>query len=258
MPWGAHDPRDSSVASNTKERVGEILERAEARAREIRERADRSAAESRRTARHEAQGIAQEARRAAATAARARVHRIKQLQASIADRAGALLEGLDGGDLTAARLEELVEALGEAADRVLAEVEDAHDAGGSPPRQPAAHETAAPDGGAVAPRPFGAAGPGPLLGEGKPLPRARPAASRRAPFPRAEPVPGPPRIEDPLPEGAPMVRKPKRSNPRLTAVMMAIQGSSRQDVAEHLAREHDLEDSDELLDEVFGRADARA
>jgi hypothetical protein len=55
-----------------------------------------------------------------------------------------------------------------------------------------------------------------------------------------------------------MVRKPKRSNPRFTAVMMAIQGSAREDVAAHLAHEHGLEDSDELLDEVFGRADARA
>src|SRR5215210_759915 len=128
MPWGAHDPRDPSVALDTKERVGEILERAEARAREIRERAERSAAETRRTARHEAEGIAKEARRAAATAARARVHRIKQLQASIGDRAEALVEGLDGGELTAARLEELVEALGEAADRVLAEVEGAREA----------------------------------------------------------------------------------------------------------------------------------
>jgi hypothetical protein len=39
--------------------------------------------------------------------------------------------------------------------------------------------------------------------------------------------------------------------------MMAIQGSAREDVAAHLASEHGLEDSDELLDEVFGRADAR-
>src|SRR4051812_24344751 len=109
MPWGAHDPRDPSVASDTSARVGEILERAEARAREIREQAERSAAEARRTARHEAEGVAQEARRAAATAARARVHRIKQLRASIADRSGALLEGLAGGELTAKRLEELVE-----------------------------------------------------------------------------------------------------------------------------------------------------
>src|SRR4051794_30847741 len=128
MPWGAHDPRDPSVASETSERVGDVLERAEARAREVRERAERSASETRRTARHEAEGIAQEARRAAATAARARVHRIKQLQASIGDRAGSLVEGLDGGDLTAARLEELVEALGQAADRVLSAVEGAEEA----------------------------------------------------------------------------------------------------------------------------------
>jgi hypothetical protein len=254
MTWGAHDPRGPSVASDTSARVGEVLERAEARAREIRERAERSAAEARRTARHEAQGIAQEARRAAATAARARVHRIRQLQASIGDRAGAVVEGLEGGDLTAARLEELVEALGEAAERVLTEVEGARDA--PAPREPE--------------RPAADTDRGRLLGEGKPLPRARPSTAgqraERAPFPRAEPARAerpaapasrPERITDPLPEGAPMVRKPKRSNPRFTAVMMAIQGSSREDVADHLAREHGLEDSKELLDDVFGTADAR-
>lgn len=55
-----------------------------------------------------------------------------------------------------------------------------------------------------------------------------------------------------------MVRKPKRSTPRFTAVMMAIQGSGRDEVAAHLAHEHGLDDSEELLDEIFGRADARA
>jgi hypothetical protein len=39
---------------------------------------------------------------------------------------------------------------------------------------------------------------------------------------------------------------------------MAIQGSDREAVAERLARDHGLEDADELLDDVFGRADARA
>jgi vacuolar-type H+-ATPase subunit H len=251
MPWGAHDPRDPSVAKDTSTRVGDVLERAEARAREIREQAERSASETRRTARHEAEGIAKEARRAAATAARARVHRIRQLQASIGDRAEALVHGLDGGETTTARLEELVEALGAAAERVLSEVEGARDA---PERRHAAPPPAPRAGAGRSSHEIqGSNGPGPLLGEGKRLPRARPSTPRgaRAPFPRPE------RITDPLPEGAPMVRKPKRSNPRFTAVMMAIQGSGREEVAAHLAREHGVDDSDRLLDEIFGQDEAR-
>src|SRR5919199_929327 len=122
MPWGGPGQRDPGFASDTRARVGELLERAEARAREIREHADRYVRDARRTARHEAEGIAHEARAAAAAAARERARQISELRASIAARAGTLMEGLEGGELTAARLEELVAALGEAADRVLREV----------------------------------------------------------------------------------------------------------------------------------------
>src|SRR5918912_3529512 len=128
MTWRGHDPRDPGIASETTARVGDVLERAEARAREIREQAERSAAEIRRAARHQADAIEKDARRSAGVAARARVHRIEELRASIAARAGSLVEGLEGGELTAARLDELVEALGEAADRILEEL-DAVDSG---------------------------------------------------------------------------------------------------------------------------------
>src|SRR5213079_213167 len=122
MSWRGHDPRNPGVASEASARVAEVLERAEAWAREIRERAERSASETRRTALHEAEGIAAEARGAAEAAAVERVHQISELRASIAARAGSLVEGLEGGELTAARLEELVDALGEAADRILDDV----------------------------------------------------------------------------------------------------------------------------------------
>ncbi|MFL5781510.1 MAG: hypothetical protein ACJ760_09370, partial [Thermoleophilaceae bacterium] len=102
--------------------------------------------------------------------------------------------------------------------------------------------------------PAPAAGPA-SGGRSEPVRDAAEAARGAATDPPRDPRPA--RIEDPLPAGAPMVRKPKRSNPRLTAVMMAIQGSPREHVADHLAREHGLEDSEELLDEVFGRDEAR-
>ncbi|MEA2353753.1 MAG: hypothetical protein QOJ14_2167 [Thermoleophilaceae bacterium] len=236
MPWGGPDPRDQTVASDTSTRVGDVLERAEARAREIREQADRSAAEVRRTARHEAEGIAKEARRAAAAAARERVHRISELRASIAARAGSLVEGLEGGELTAARLQELVRALGQAADRVTEVVGD--------------DASARPTGEAAAQAPASAAA---SIEEAAP-----PGLFARTEGDAHEPQADEP-IADPLPDGAPIVRRPARaSSARYTAVVMAIQGSDREAVAERLARDHGLEDADELLDDVFGRADARA
>jgi hypothetical protein len=240
MPWRGHDPRDPGVASDAAARVGDILERAESRAREIRERAERSADEMRRTARHEAEGIAKEARRAAAAAARERVREISELRASIAARAGSLVEGLEGGELTAARLDELVAALGQAEERVLDEV------GGEAARRPAADERE----------------PQAEEREGAP---AGPAASAATGAPAAGPAtpsgdaPAPAPITHSLPEGAPIAKRPKRtSSARFAAVMMAIEGSGRAEVADFLAREHGLADASDLLDEVFGRADAPA
>ena len=216
---------DASIAAGTSARVGAILSRAEARAGSVREAAEQSAGETRRTARREAEQIAEDARRAAEAAARDRVTRISELRASIAARAGSLVEGLEGGELTAARLEELVEALGEAADRILEEM------------------------GAGAP----------TAGPGAPFPAREPAHARTGngrPAPREDAGPSP--IPDPIPEGAPIARRPGRSNARAAAVLMAIQGIDRDQVAERLEREHGLADSEQLLDDVFGRADAPA
>src|SRR5437763_715255 len=121
---------DPSFALGTSARVGKVLAKAEARAKAVLDASEESAAETRRTARREADQVADDARRAAEAAARARVGRISELRASIAARAGSLVEGLEGGELTAARLEERVDALGEAADRILDDV----GAGDSPTR----------------------------------------------------------------------------------------------------------------------------
>ena len=218
---------DASFATDTSARVGAILARAEARAKAVREQSEQFAAETRRAARREADQVAEDARRAAEAAARARVGRISELRASIAARAGSLVEGLEGGELTAARLEELVEALGEAADRILDDLEAGdHRRGRFEPAIPAE-------------------------------PRRDTFARSSDPSPERD-GPEPVQIADPIPEGAPIARRPGRSNARAAAVLMAIQGIDRDEVARRLAREHGLAESDELLDDVFGRADAPA
>jgi hypothetical protein len=216
---------DASFATDTSARVAAILVKAEARAKAVRAQSERSASDTRRTARREADQIGDDARRAAEAAARARVGRISELRASIAARAGSLVEGLEGGELTAARLEELVEALGEAADRILAEI-GASDSRGARAEAPARlpEETVGQSDGEADEH------------DGR------------------EPL----QIADPIPEGAPIARRPGRSTARAAAVLMAIQGIDRDEVARRLAHEHGLAESDELLDDVFGRADAPA
>lgn len=217
---------EDSVAAGTSGRVNEILLRAEARGRAIRELAERDAKGIEDGARAEAERLMDNARAAAQDAACERVHRIAELRSSIAARAGSLVEGLEGAELTRARLEELVAALGEASDAILAEAGlepgDLH-AQFAPPQPDAAVQVRI---------------PAPAEGNGSP---------------DREPHDGP------LPEGAPMVRRPKRvQEARFAAVLMAIQGQERQAVEQRLVSEYGVADCDELLNDVFGRADATA
>src|SRR5256714_3393670 len=217
MPWRGHDPRDPGVASEASARVGEVLARAEARAREIRERAGRRGGEARGTARHEAEGIAAEARRAAEAAAVERVHEISELRASIAARAASLVEGLEGGELTAARLDELVAALGEAEVRILQEVGGTVEPGQPRTREAPARPARGGDRDVIAwparpgERPA-AATAREEVAEPEPKATAPPAHEVKAPPPATErafdPSPREARqpLPDPLPPGAPTAR----------------------------------------------------
>jgi F0F1-type ATP synthase membrane subunit b/b' len=212
-----------SVAAETSARVGTVLGEAEAEANSIREAAEREARQVEDAASSEASGLAQAAHTAARAEARERAERVAELRASIAARATSLTEGLEGGELTRVRLEELVELLGEAERRILTEV---------------------------------AEGPGEVAG----------AAVAAAPAPES---PSPATTDDApaafdglLPEGAPLMRMPARSgdreaDARFAAVLIAVQGGERDEVAEHLRAEYGDDDWDGLLNEVFGRADAK-
>jgi hypothetical protein len=222
---GAQSTEDS-VAAGTSARVNEVLERAEARGRAIRELAERDAAATEDGARQEAERLMDEARQAAQDAACERVQRIAELRSSIAARAGSLVEGLEGAELTRARLEELVAALGAAADAVLAEAGlepgDAHVHAPVPQRSAEQDE------------------------------EQTESADGEAPDVRTP-------HDGPLPEGAPMVRRPKRlQEARFAAVLMAIQGQERGDVEQKLVDEYGVADCDQLLNDVFGRVDATA
>jgi hypothetical protein len=218
------EPAGDSVAAGTSERVAGILAKAEQDAADVRENAEREAEAIAEAARGEGRGVMQAAHGAAQAAARERAERLAELRASIAARSGSLTEGLEGGELTRVRLDELVTILGEVEARIMREVE---------------------------PPPPGAGSTGSV-----PAPATAPAT----------PPPPPPamqRRDGGLPDGAPMMRMPQRAgdreaDARFTAVVMAIEGGQREQIADHLRTEYGENGWDALLDELFGRVDVKA
>ena len=90
--------------------------------------------------------------------------------------------------------------------------------------------------------------------EPDPAPEPEPPAD---PEPSPDPVPGPtPLPEPPSGEPPPAAADAPNGNvdgARLVAMKMALEGSSREEVAERLAEGHALEDSGDLIDDVFAR-----
>ena len=215
---------DDSVAAGTSASVAGILAKAEQDAADVRENAEREAESIAEAARGEGRGVMQAAYGAAQAAARERAERLAELRASIAARSGSLTEGLEGGELTRVRLDELVTILGEVEARIMRAVE-------APP--PGAGST-----GSV----------------------HAPASAAATPPP---PPPAVQRHDGGLADGAPMMRMPQRAgereaDARFTAVVMAIEGGQREQIADHLRTEYGENGWDALLDELFGRVDVKA
>jgi hypothetical protein len=75
------------------------------------------------------------------------------------------------------------------------------------------------------------------------------------PRPKAQPQPPEPQVEPAEPQGgASAAPRPKSEAPRLIALNMVLDGASREQVAQYLDENFDLEDPGELLDEVWSSA----
>jgi outer membrane biosynthesis protein TonB len=88
-----------------------------------------------------------------------------------------------------------------------------------------------------------------------PVPEPTPPSPEIDPSPVTVPEPEPPSIPEPSP-GPPApaaVNGSSESAARLVAMKMALDGSSREEVAAHLSAKYELNGSDELLDSVFER-----
>ncbi|MGH2981100.1 MAG: DivIVA domain-containing protein [Solirubrobacterales bacterium] len=98
-------------------------------------------------------------------------------------------------------------------------------------------------------------GPEPVPEPAPPQPEVDPTpVTVPEPTPPREPEPEPPAIPEPQPEiPPPAANGADEQAARLVAMKMALDGSSREDVAKHLAANYELADSGELLDAVFER-----
>ena len=237
---------EDSVAAGAGARVGAILARAERDARAARAAADGDAEATLSEAREEAERLIAAAERAAADVARDRAGELARIQASIAARAQSLVEGLEGSGLTRARLEALIDALGQAAERILAE---AGGATGPVSGTAASVSDEKHDRTSDAGDPDAAATPGVAPGGQTPENTSTEGSDPSGPGDAPD-----------VPEGAPMARKPRtrRSDARFAAVLLAVQGRDRGEVEAHLREEYGLEDGDPILDEVFGSGVTRA
>jgi DivIVA domain-containing protein len=99
--------------------------------------------------------------------------------------------------------------------------------------------------------------PGPVT-----VPEPAPPTPEVDPTPVIVPEPEPPREPEPepvpLPEPTPDEPPPAAANgndagARLVAMKMALDGASREEIAEHLAESYDLADAETLLDDVLAR-----
>ena len=285
------------VAAGASARVGEILEEAEQHGRDVNAEAERAAAEIHSGAEAEVEQIVAEAREAAREAARERAEQLAALQAALTARGPAVIEGLEGAGVTRARLEAVIEALGAAAARVHEEAEAGDPASPGDSEAPAEAERAeeAGEGEAEAAAEVVDAEPdtaeaeaavvdaevveeGPVVddpvaaaedlarplaeAEPEPQPQAEDASSNGAlaeDHHGATPGNGAVAYHGPLPEGAPLARKPMRSrerDARFAALLLAVQGRPRGEVEDHLRHEYGFADCEPILDEVFGRTPA--
>lgn len=100
----------------------------------------------------------------------------------------------------------------------------------------------------------------------EPMPEPTPPTPEVDPRPAIVPEPEPPRDPEPQPD-PPSIPEPQPDQPapaaangtdeqaaRLVAMKMVLDGTSRDEVAQHLASHYELADSDELVDSVFARA----
>ncbi len=239
------------MAPEISRRVASILDAVESEAARLRDDARIEAARYSENARRRADDLVEERRR-----------RISELSDELVARSEAVVARL--GDAAPVRqgFENLVRALGDAAERLSRESEETADDFEPPPFHEGSRAPVPEPSPAYVPPPA----PPPVY---EPPPQPAPAipAQRQRPLPPPPPPswmarPEPPAHgEQPHPAGAPAATWRGPDDGRMIAIQMATAGSTRGDVRGHLNNALGIPDAEALLDEIFGAGagdDARA
>jgi len=256
---------DTAMAAEISRRVGSILDAVEREAARLREDAQAEAARYSDAARRRADDLVEQRRR-----------RIAELSDELIAKSEAVVARLDDAAPVRAGFENLVRALGDAAERLANESDETAGDFKPPPFHEAAHEPQpAPPAQRPPPVPDRQSPPSPpppAFAEQQPHPARAPsepswnpqpapavpaAAVPAAPAPAAPPTPAP---APPQPPPDLRSERPPQRNAtwrdldeaRMVAIQMASAGSTRADVRGHLNEALGIPDPERTLDEIFG------
>lgn len=254
-PRENHGPADAELggAAEISRRVGSILDAVEREAQRLREEA-----------REEARRYLQQAERHADALVAERQLRIAELSDELISRSEAVVARLDDAVPIRQGFENLVRALGDAAELLSRETEAS---GGN--YQPQAFDETAGQSLSYAATPYAPAEQAPPAPPAPPphdaySPPPEPATPRPAPAEAFPAQPHPARAPstpgwEPLEPATPSANAPPASagwrqldDVRMIAIQLAAGGSTRAAVREHLIRALGAADTDGILDEIFG------
>jgi hypothetical protein len=263
---------EESISDEISERVRSVLAAAESAAQAIRHEAEQQTQIKRRAAEAERARFLEDAKAEAEALLEERMKRISELSDSLIEGAEAVLMRIEGAQEVKRQLETMVHALADAAEKLAAESEHAHE----PPRpRPVAVED--PEPATVtelrtAPKPE----PKPVVVEVVPeedddvevvdavavvddepeaAPEPEPDAGRPSPVERLRKAATPPAENGAKDEAAPEQRGFDGDDmlaARLVALQMAVAGSERVEVEAHLRKTFALEEPGAILNDVFG------
>jgi hypothetical protein len=269
---------EESISEEISERVRSVIAAAESAATAIRHEAEQQAQIKRRASEAERQRYIEAARAEADALLKERMKRISELSDQIIEGAEAILMRMDGALEVKRQLETMVHALADTAEELAAESES-----GRPPRPRPVAVDDEPDPAVVtelrvpqAPEAAPPAEPG-----AEPVPDSEPAVTEAGavvPDEDVEVVDAVEVVDEPAPDAeqpsaVDSVRdatsdagdngEPKQPEPRafdgddmlaarLVALQMAVAGSSRVEVEEHLRVTFSMEEPGAILNDVFG------
>ena len=252
----------AAMAPEISRRVGSILDAVEREASRLRDEAQAEAARYGENARRHADGLVAERQR-----------RISELSDELIAKSEAVVARLDDAAPVRQGFENLVRALGDAAERLSHESEAArgdfaappfHEGARPqppemPPQQPPAYRPAPQQPPAPAvpsqhrppPRPIPFADP-PAYGEQPPPPPPPWQPPTADPGPPPPPAPPAPQQPPPLPPAAPGTTWRDLDDARIVALQMATSGRTRGDVRAHLQVALAISDPEPTLDDIYG------